>query len=61
MNNEAIIQLLLTIIGVLITALVTFLIDSIRRDIRELKDMFIRHVRNSKIHVNMHHLPDERG
>lgn len=61
MSNEALIQLLLAIIGVLLSTLFTFLLNQIRRDIGELKDMFVRHVRNSKIHVNMGHLPDEGG
>lgn len=61
MSTEAIILVLLSIIGFLISVLVTLLISAIHRDVGELKDMFIRHVRNSKIHNNMAHMPDEGG
>ena len=53
MTPDQIIMILLSIIGVLITALVTLLVNQIRIDIKELKDMFVRHVRNYKIHTNM--------
>lgn len=55
MTNENLIQILIGIIGTLIAALVSFFIYVIMRDIAELKDMFVRHVRDGEIH-----LPRER-
>ncbi len=51
MTVDALVNLLLAIIGVLITTLIGFFVYIIMRDIAELKDMFIRHVRDSEIHL----------
>lgn len=52
MSTEAIILVMLGIIGTLATALVSTWIKQIKDNIKELKDMFVRHVRNRNIHVN---------
>lgn len=58
MSNEAIITTLLAIIGCLLIAFVGYFFkvneaatNSIKIDIKELKDMFVRHVRDNAIHV----------
>lgn len=60
MSNEAIIMTLLSIIGVLLCLFVGYFFKvneeatkSIKGDVKELTDMFRRHVRNHKVHVNM--------
>jgi uncharacterized membrane protein YgaE (UPF0421/DUF939 family) len=50
MEMGFIIEVLLTIIGVLVTCLVGFFVKSIQRDIEDLRDMFHRHVRDKDIH-----------
>lgn len=68
MEQNELIKILIAIIGALIGVVCGLYMKSIsdkfsqiKSDIREIKDMFVRHVRNSKIHVNMNHLPDEKG
>jgi predicted membrane-bound spermidine synthase len=68
MEPHDIIKLLIAIIGTLIGVVcglymrsISDKFNEIKNDIAEVKDMFIRHVRNSKIHVNMNHLPDKKG
>lgn len=68
MEPNDLIKLLIAIIGALIGVVCGLYMRSIsekfseiKKDIAEVKDMFVRHVRNSKIHVNMNHLPDEKG
>lgn len=68
MEPHDIIKVLLAIIATLIGVVCGLYMRSIsdkfseiKKDISEVKDMFVRHVRNSKIHVNMNHLPDEKG
>ena len=58
MSPEAIIEILLSVIGVLILSIVGMFIQNINRQLTELADMFRRHVRNSKIHVNMDVQPE---
>lgn len=58
MSNEAIITTLLAIIGALLIALVGYFFkvneaatNDIKMNVGELKDMFLRHVRDNEIHV----------
>lgn len=53
MSQESIISLLISIIGVLLAGFIGYFVKDIKTDIGELKDMFINHVRNNDIHVNM--------
>ena len=59
MSNEAIIIILLSIIGCLLGVCVGLFMKSInekfsaiQKTLNNLDDMFVRHVRNSKIHVS---------
>jgi len=52
MSPEYVIQTLITIIGVLLTAFVGFFVRMVITDIKELKDLILDHISNNKIHLS---------